>query len=132
MSPILVPLAGSIHSSAVPVTTSQHSPPTRSFHSPGRACRPQPADPAGRLQGRWESQTLLGSWREAPSAVRALKAGVFAYLRRFRNATTNQRYLQGTRGAAMASQPTRIAYVTRASEALGTDIARGPSTAANI
>src|SRR2546430_7282189 len=36
---------------------------SRSFDSPGLACRPQPADPAGRLQGRWESQTLLGSWR---------------------------------------------------------------------
>src|SRR5256886_17446582 len=47
---------------------------SRSFDSPSRACRPQPADPAGRLQGRWESQTLLGSWREASSTVRALKA----------------------------------------------------------
>src|SRR2546430_13496999 len=86
---------------------------SRSFDSPGLACRPQPADPAGRLQGRWESQTLLGSWREAPSAGPALKAGVFADLRRFRNAATNQRHLPGTRGAAMASQPTPIAYVPR-------------------
>src|SRR5258707_14621059 len=58
--------------------------------------------------------------------MRAMKAGVFAYLRGSRNATKNQRTdLQRTTRAAMASQPTRIAYVTGGMGGIGTAICRG-------
>src|SRR5258707_11118906 len=57
--------------------------------------------------------------------MRAMKAGVFAYLRGSRNATKNQRTdLQRTTRAAMASQPTRIAYVTGGMGGIGTAICR--------
>src|SRR5258708_30689157 len=57
--------------------------------------------------------------------MRGMKAGVFAYLRGSRNATKNQRTdLQRTTGAAMGSQPTRIAYVTGGMGGIGTAICR--------